>query len=385
MSTAEKKVLLIGNGNHQFIANYARWLRKQADLEVHIDVLSYDPVSQQHKGYYDTVYRINDNNLLYRCINKLKGIRVYYNLYLYGKLVKKLPSYDICHFHCIDVNSFYISRQLKQNDKQKVIFSVWGSDMYRVKPMYGNRFLKGCRYADYITFTNKKSLEYFSEKYQWGKDNLKVCRFGLTPLENLKEMSSTRIDCKKKLNWNTEKLAITIGYNMAREQQHLKILDHFSNEHMKSFKKNIQLIIPITYGGTKAYKNQLLEKLQNLPFEYKIYDEFLDDQTIAHIRKASDIMIQFQITDQFSGSMQEYMFTRNVVITGSWLPYDTLKEKGAYFIEIDKVEDLTDVLPDVINNFSKYEQKTANNPRVISELSSWEKNIKQWVETYKRL
>jgi hypothetical protein len=96
-------------------------------------------------------------------------------------------------------------------------------------------------------------------------------------------------------------------------------------------------------------------------------------------------MLQLQITDQFSGSMQEHLFARNVVITGSWLPYDTLKEKGSYFIEIDKVEDLNDVLPDVINNFSTYEQRTTNNPGVITELSSWGKNIKQWAEMYNSL
>ena len=150
----------------------------------------------------------------------------------------------------------------------------------------------------------------------------------------------------------------------------------------KELMDEIQLILPITYGGTPKYKNQLLEKLKQLPFEYIFYDTFLTDEKVAQIRKASDIMIQLQLTDQFSGSMQEHLYSRNVVITGSWLPYETMKENGAWFIEIDKLEELYKVIPEIIKDFEKYELKTKNNPQVISELSSWDKNIYSWIDLY---
>jgi hypothetical protein len=71
-----------------------------------------------------------------------------------------------------------------------------------------------------------------------------------------------------------------------------------------------------------------------------------------------------------------------VVITGSWLPYGTMKENGAWFIEIDKLEELYKVIPEIIKDFEKYELKTKNNPQVISELSSWDKNIYSWIDLY---
>jgi predicted methyltransferase len=66
----------------------------------------------------------------------------------------------------------------------------------------------------------------------------------------------------------------------------------------------------------------------------------------------------------------------NILITASWLQYETLKEKGDYFIEINKISDLKSVLPDVINSFNSYEQNTVNNSRVIYKLSLWQTSIK---------
>jgi glycosyltransferase involved in cell wall biosynthesis len=381
----DKRILLVGDGNHQFITNCVRWLKKQNGFSFCVDMFSLTPVRKENVKFYQFIYQVKEDDLLFRIVNKIKGVRRFYRFYLYEKLIADLHAYDIIHFHGIDLDrSFMISKFIKKT-KSKIVLTIWGSEMYRVSFAYENCFVHTCKNADHITFTNKKSLEYFCDKYRWRKNNLSVIAFGLAPLEYMEKITLNKVECKEKLRWNKDKLAITIGYNMAVAQQHLSILEQFGSNKLAEFHNKIQLIVPITYGGDKNYKREILTKLNQLPFEFKVYDEFLDDETVACIRKGSDVLIQLQITDQFSGSMQEHLFARNVVTTGRWLPYDTLKEKGAYFIEIDKVQDLNDVLPDVINNFSKYEQKTTENPRVISELSSWEKNIKQWIEMYNSL
>jgi hypothetical protein len=380
-----KRILLVGDGNHQFITNYAIWLKKQNGRSFSIDMLSLTPVRKDNVKFYQFIYQVKKDDLLHRIGKKIKGFNLFYRFYLYKKLIAIMHDYDIIHFHFLSYDSYFLARQFKKKSKSKIILSIWGSDMYRLHSVLENCFVKTCRNADRITFTNKKSLEHFQDRYHWKKNNLSVIAFGLAPLEYMKEITMSKVECKERLSWNKDKLAITIGYNMAVAQQHLSILTQLENKKITAFHNKIELILPITYGGDKNYKRQILSKLNQLPFEYKVYDEFLGDEIVAHIRKASDVMLQLQITDQFSGSMQEHLFARNVVITGSWLPYDTLKEKGSYFIEIDKVEDLNDVLPDVINNFSTYEQRTTNNPGVITELSSWGKNIKQWAEMYNSL
>ena len=379
---SEKRILLVGNGNHQFITNYVYWLKKSTKSKYIVDILSDRQVNDENKKYYNTIFRKNDRNLIYQIISKIKGVRRYYRFFLYNKIIKTLPLYDVVHFHFISIDSYFIIEQFKKNTTSKIILSIWGSDMYRVNSTSEKGFIEACQKADALTFTNQKSIDYFKMKYNWNKNNLKLCRFGLTPLENLKKLTTTRVECKKQLNWNPKKRAVTIGYNLNSAQQHLEILTQFDNDSTKELMDEIQLILPITYGGTPKYKNQLLEKLKQLPFEYIFYDTFLTDEKVAQIRKASDIMIQLQLTDQFSGSMQEHLFSRNVVITGSWLPYGTMKENGAWFIEIDKLEELYKVIPEIIKDFEKYELKTKNNPQVISELSSWDKNIYSWIDLY---
>lgn len=379
---SEKRILLVGNGNHQFITNYVYWLKKSTKSKYIVDILSDRQVNDENKKYYNTIFRKNDRNLIYQIISKIKGVRRYYRFFLYNKIIKTLPLYDVVHFHFISIDSYFIIEQFKKNTTSKIILSIWGSDMYRVNSTSEKGFIEACQKADALTFTNQKSIDYFKMKYNWNKNNLKLCRFGLTPLENLKKLTTTRVECKKQLNWNPKKRAVTIGYNLNSAQQHLEILTQFDNDSTKELMDEIQLILPITYGGTPKYKNQLLEKLKQLPFEYIFYDTFLTDEKVAQIRKASDIMIQLQLTDQFSGSMQEHLYSRNVVITGSWLPYGTMKENGAWFIEIDKLEELAKVIPVIIKDFEKYELKTKNNPQVISELSSWDKNIYSWIDLY---
>jgi glycosyltransferase involved in cell wall biosynthesis len=382
MRMSEKRILLVGNGNHQFITNYVHWLKKSTKSNFIVDILSYTKVKDENKKYYNTVFRKNDRNLIYQIISKIKGVRRYYRFFLYIKIIKTLPLYDVVHFHFISIDSYFIIEHFKKNTTSKIILSIWGSDMYRVNSTSEKGFIEACQKADALTFTNQKSIDYFKIKYYWNKNNLKLCRFGLTPLENLKKLTTTRLECKKQLNWNPKKRAVTIGYNLNTAQQHLEILTQFDNDSTKELMDEIQLILPITYGGTPKYKNQLLEKLKKLPFEHTVYDTFLSDEQVAQIRHASDIMIQLQVTDQFSGSMQEHLFARNVVITGSWLPYETMKENGAWFIEIDKLEELAKVIPVIIKDFEKYELKTKNNPQVISELSSWDKNIYSWIDLY---
>lgn len=378
----KKRILLVGDGNHQYITNYVSWLKKQKQNYFIVDILSYTNINNKNKKFYDTIYQIKSKNNFYDIILKIKGIRRYYRFYLYETIIANLPKYDVVHFHFISVDSYFIVDQIKKNKSSKIILSIWGSDLYKLNSANEKNFIRTCQKADILTFTNQKTINYFRSKYKWEKNNLKLCRFGLAPLDKLKDLKTTKNEIKTKLGWNTKKIAITIGYNLSPNQQHIEILNQFENEKIKKLSDKIQLILPITYGGTLKYKKQLFKKLNHLPYEYRVYDTFLDDVEVAQIRKASDIMIQLQKTDQFSGSMQEHLFAHNIVITGSWLPYDTLKESNAWFIEIDKIEELATMLLNIMNNFESYWEKTQPNPEVILNLSSWEKNIKDWIALY---
>lgn len=375
---SNQKILIIGDGNHQFIINLVIWLKKEMGDAVKVDILSLTTFKEENRKYYNSVYTISESKL----INQIKGIRTTYRFHQYKRLFNRLPEYDIVNFHYITLDSYFWTSLFAKRTKSKIILSIWGSDLYRLKKINENNFINACSKADEISFTNETSLIFFKDKYQWKKNNLHTIRFGLAPLEILKGIKENKLQSKHKLHWNENKLAIVIGYNLSPQQQHLEILKALNSQKLIELKNKIQLIIPITYGGSIKYKNQLIEQLELCQFEYLIYDSFLSDNDVAYIRKAADIMIQLQTTDQFSGSMQEHLFAKNVVITGSWLPYNTMKNEGAWFIEIDRVEALTETLYQTIENYEDLKLKTVNNSDAIERLSSWNENIKYWVALY---
>lgn len=378
----EKRILIVGDGNHQFITNYAFWLKKELGVDTTIDILSFSPLKKSNLKHYDSCFQINFNSFKYKFLSKIKGISRIYRFVLYNRLVSSLKEYHFVHFHFVDVDSFFLTNLIKKKFTSKIILSIWGSDLYKLEKKNERDFINTVNAAQIITFTNEKSSDYFKEKFSWESDNLRICRFGLAPLENLKKLKLSKSECKRKLGISENKIAITIGYNLSPAQQHLKILQQFEKDELKLLKDRILLLFPITYGGTIKYKEELLKKIKELPFEYYIFDTFLSDEQIALIRKASDIMIQLQETDQFSGSMQEHLFAENIVITGSWLPYGTIKENGGWFLEIDEFHKIENLILEIFNNPNKYEEQTKFNSKVVEELSSWEKNIKLWNHIY---
>lgn len=378
-----KNILFVGDGNHQFILNLVLWLKKHKNIYFQIDILSYNPVRKENRDYFDNIYSIEDYNWGYPLMKKMWGLRQFYRFFLYNKLLKKLPEYDFVHFHFIDADSYFLSGRFKKTVGSKIIFSIWGSDLYRVGKNDEKKFFSACQHADLLTFTNRQALQFFKDNYEWQTNNLLICRFGLAPLEALKEFSVSKSESKNVMGWDGDKLAVVIGYNLSPAQQHLEILSSFKHEKLRKFKDKIQLIVPLTYQGTEKYKNQILEKLNQLPYKYKVYADFMTDGEVAHLRNASDVMIQLQTTDQLSGSMQEHLFAENIVITGSWLPYQTLKEEGAWFIEVDKVDELVTVLPAVLENYKEYAPKTVNSSKAIAKLSLWDQNIDSWIALYK--
>ncbi|MEX0939735.1 MAG: hypothetical protein WD607_03665 [Candidatus Paceibacterota bacterium] len=376
---SKKRILIVGNANHSLITNYVKWLKKtRRDLE--IDILTDRLIKNSARVYYNNVYYINFYNLLYSIIQRIPGIRALYASYLYSNIIKEVSKYEFVHIHFLSMHFSYFIFLVKKYTNTKVITTIWGSDFshhyYKDKKL----FKTACSLSDKITFANKKKREKFIEKFQWKKDNLLLCRFGLAPLEILKEINITKEEAKKKLGWDHNKIAVTIGYNLNPLQQHLKILQELNS--LKEYHKDIELILPLTYGGNKAYKRKLLKTLNKLPFNYRIYDEYLSDYTVSLIRKASQIMIQLQKTDQFSGSMQEHLYTRNVVITGSWLPYQTMKDYGINFLEVERIDQLSGTLIQVLKNYNNYHKDTSANPAAVLELSLWEKNISNWAQLY---
>jgi len=262
---------------------------------------------------------------------------------------------------------------------------VWGSDFYRSSNTVRKCQKKIYDCADIITFTNEKTLhdfnDYYNHKYN---SKLRIARFGLSVLDELKKLNIDKSNCRNRLGLSQDEIIVTVGYNNIPAQQHGMVIQSLKKL-KNSFPSNLFLLFPLTYGGTKEYREQIREQLKQSGFRYKMLDSFLSDEEVAMVRKASDIMIQVQKTDQFSGSMQEHLYAKNIVITGDWLPYDILDERGVFMLKVSSVDEVGNKLLYAINNMDKLKNKCLNNPKIIWELSSWENNIQSWVDMYEEL
>jgi hypothetical protein len=381
MEGSKKRILLVGNGDAQFVIHYADWLNKLGNDQFEVDILSFNRISERNLAYYHKVYsypfgRLKPGSQAYRIRRAFNAFR------LMVSISSRLKSYDFVHLHYVDFFSYLIALLIPKSSRIRIIASVWGSDMYRAKGINRFGFSKIIRKAHRISLANPESMDYFKSHFAHQENSVRMLRFGLKPLEYLMNIDLSREDAKKELGWNSNKLAIVIGYNLQLIQQHLLILDQFSRPELIALADRIQLVLPLTYAGTQSYKEQIIQKLKSLPFEYTLYEKYLSDEEVAKIRIAADVLIQLQTHDQLSGSMQEHLFASSVVITGSWLPYRMFKEEGVWFLEIDQMEDLAKLMSEVIANYPLYLAKTNNCKEVIGRLSLWENNIRQWMELY---
>jgi len=316
-------------------------------------------------------------------LSRIPKVRGFHRLERIRQFISRSENYDICQIHVVNPQYWYL-RGVLQKKCRNVVSSIWGSDFYRVSRLSRRRQEVLFRISSAITFTNRNTLEefdrYFQERYS---DKLRVCRFGLAPLSELKKLRLTKAECRRSLGIPDDSFLITIGYNANPGQQHLRVLESISGYSGK-LPKNLYILLPLTYGGPQNYKSSLISWLKDSGLRYKVFSEFLQDSEIALIRKASDVFINVQITDQFSGSMQEHLFAENVVITGDWLPYRTLDERGVFMLKVSSVDDVGRELVFVANNIDSLRTGSMKNPDIIWELSSWEKNINVWIDLYEK-
>jgi len=265
--------------------------------------------------------------------------------------------------------------------KQKFVITFYGSDFYRTSNLIKNIQKLLYKKADAITFTNPLTKKSFLEYYKAFESKSYVCRFGLKTLDFIdKNRDMDKKNIRRSLGYNTDKTIITCGYNSTKEQQHEKIIENIVKLPEKLLAK-VQFIFPMTYGDD-INKEKVKSILKQTNLEYIVLEEFLYGDDNANIKLASDIMINMLETDSFSGSMQEFLYADNIIITGSWLPYEVFDEAGVQYIKIDNIDELPFKLAQLINSDIKT-YDISKNQNIISGLSLWDNTIQSWADIYK--
>jgi len=323
----------------------------------------------------------------------LKILRVLlFNYRLKLFVVKKAPFILrglLKRYNVVDIHFFgtfyYKTIDLLRSLGNKVKITIWGSDFYRSSAEVRDK--QGLYYEmiDSIQICTDAMKDDFLSYYKNFEDKIQIAHFGITQFDLIDKISVEENieDVKHKLNLPTDKKVITCGYNGSAGQQHLAILDAFSNLD-DSLKEQVFLLLPMTYGVTIEILNQVREQLNLLEIDYLILTEDLTSEDVSRLRLASDIAINIQVTDAFSASIQEHLYSQNIVIVGEWLPYGKLEQSGVYYIK-SSLENLTLHIEETITKYPIIKERSLVNKERMHQLSSWDVVTRDWVKLYTSL
>lgn len=301
--------------------------------------------------------------------------------YKFYFLIKPLKCDHISIHYALHFYSFFIFSLKKMSNF--VSICIWGSDFYRISDKKRNKMNKLFDKCDSIIISNPKMSSEFSNYYENRfLQKIRNVGFGIGKLDLIENVSTifSKRDLKNSLNLPEDKLIITIGYNGLEAQQHLLVLEALTKI-PKYLLNDLFIIIPFGYGGNKTYKNSIINKIEDLGVQYIIFDSFISDEDVAKIRICTDFVINAQTTDAASASLQEHLYSGNILLAGNWLPYDYFLDIGIKLWTFEKSE-LNEKIKDILVNFSSYSNQVVNNREYIKNLSSWNSRIVQWINVF---
>lgn len=374
-----KKYLMVGIADSPHLQGLIKNLKKR-DSSCIIDMIPRKKIKDDIINI-DTVY--NFKFFQYLEEKKIRGANlVFYTSLLWWWMFRRNKVfYDIVEIHYVGVYYKKVIGLLKANAK-RVSAILWGSDIFRLKEIHFPIMKKILLQCDSINCTTEDMRSQVEEVVGKDFNKLKItmCRLGLeflNVIQTLAKRNLAKTDLAMRLGVTlpAENMkVVTIGYNGSVGQQHIKIIESFKD---KEYRDTL-FLVPMTYGASDDYITRVQSQMDLLGVNYKIFTDYMVEGDIAALRLVTDIFIQLQTTDALSGAMQEHMYANNVVITGSWLPYDSLRNIGVVFDTVETVEEIGSVLSDTLLHFDNERERFCNNSSKIWGFSSWESRIEEW-------
>lgn len=289
-------------------------------------------------------------------------------------------SIDIVNIQYVDFRFLFILPWIVCNFR-KIILTYWGSDLLRQTKSRLNLMFPLFCCSHIITFETEDMERLFTRltKSRF-KSKYRRLRFGLSMLYEID--ACTEEDISKfyyKFHIDKNKKVIVIGYNRSKEQNHKKVISSL----LKCCDmEELLLVIPWTYGvNDLKYRNEI-EEIMNEHCNYIFIDERLTDREVAVLRKVTSVLIQVQTTDSLSASMLETLYAGNSVLTGGWLPYNEIEKLGLTLFKVKNIDECGRALNGIIDE-DLTEKEIEKNKHVVDIYSSWESNLKIWMDIYR--
>jgi hypothetical protein len=328
-----------------------------------------------------SITRLADSSIV-NSLLKLPKIRTFARTMVLKQFLKKKKGYyDSVGIHSCDLIYAHLVDDLREIAPNLSV-TIWGSDFYRATEearKVKKKILDAC---DLIVFGNPSNEEDLINYYNKYGERSVVCGFGVTKFDIIdRELQvKSREEIKKELGLPLDRYITTIGYNGTPGQQHEKLIESVQ-ELPEQIRNKIFLLFQMSYGGSESYKKQVEKKAEASGIPYRFITNFLSDEATSRIRIATDIVLNAQITDGFSASIQEHIYAGNIVIVGDWLQYKSLDHIRVFYIKSPEGQ-LGGKLREVVEQYSRYHDLVAKNADSIYELSSWKSRLPHWISIY---
>ena len=299
-----------------------------------------------------------------------------------NKLLQNLISqYDLIDFHAFSLDYIPYMRFAAEEGIPFDI-SLWGSDIMRAKDDTLIKKRWGFEKCRFIKCTENLK-QFLSGKYSGVFDSkVKIVYFGNSDYEVIDTIPPVTLqDFRSKLLGERFDILVTCGYNGSEGQNHLEIIETLKSL-PKDIKSRVTFLFPMTYGGSAKYHSIVNSALSDAQIHFFVIDRYITTEEIATIRLASDVVVNIQKTDAFSGSLQGHLYCNNVLIVGEWLNYIALDKAGVFYIKTP-LSQLRDHLVEVIDDISSYRNRCVSNHFLMKQMTSWSAVIPIWAEAYK--
>lgn len=285
------------------------------------------------------------------------------------------------HLQIQYVHPFYgLASRLILRKARNIVCCLYGSDFYHLSPRQyrlQERFYKA---STFITFTNEQMLIDFRNKFSSYSGKLRISRFGIGLLPSIDKFVSQKSLARQIIHLPAGKIIIVVGHSANIREEHLQIIQRLLFI-QNDIKEKCFLVFPCTYNASEQLISNIKLSLRNSGFNYTIITKFLSDDEVAALRAATEIMISLPSSDQMTAAMLETLYAGGMVITGKWLPYELLDQKGVSYFKINNYNELVDCLQSAVldNNPTWSPINREGNKQIIQNLFRWENCIQDWI------
>ena len=377
-------LLIVGSANDIFIYNYAKWLK--SSIDINIDVFEFYPSAAQgfNSEYFNNVTSPKESYSFY-------GAR-YISPFFLAKNLKRFikgKQYDIIHCHRI-VPPVVLVNNLKSYCK-KLVITLWGGELDNLS-ILGSKKLYRCRLNSFAKkvdaiINGSAAEELLKINLPSFKGLYYSASFGSSPIESLYNLmlKVSRQESKEFLGLPTEKYSVLVGYSGKELHRHIPIIEELAKR--DDLKSKIHLLLPMTRGAGETYVKSVREAVEKSGYTFTMFSgRFYDDREVAHIRNATDLVLQLSLYDGFSRSIIECFYAKSLVIYGDWLGYEpSLKLDGFKGISVKSISEAVSRVSDILREIDSFSDILELNHINGGKKYFWSECIKDWVRAYRNL